>query len=480
MVAGIAGLDASPVLGAGDAVKLSTILEVRGGPAGVVLRYRAPTKVRPIHLPSIHEHAISRAAARFDALTRAPSGNEQSGKVVAAPQSRAFRSSPPDDGWRVARSPVPPLPSRSPFANAAVGPDDGLRRGWGTRPVDLAMHPAAIALPPRKPQRFARLHLPLRFDVPTHPGLGGPAPDLARAGTDERPGGPEGLAASVGKSGLMALSIVPPVKPVRFRRPLLGMPGLERQEDRRPPWRRFAAAAPQDRDRPWIVIIIDDLGVARGMVRRSLALPAPVTLSLMSYADNLERIAADARGRGHEVMLHLPMEPEDRDQDPGEAALLLSLPAVEIEARLEWALQRFGGYVGVNNHMGSRFTSSRPAIRRVMRALSGRGLLFVDSLTSPDSVAAEEARAHGLPTAARDVFIDHDMDPSAIAGQLAMLEAIALRRGYAIGIAHPKPMTLDFLEPWLRGLPARGFALAPVSAVVERPRIEEAFAEASD
>nr|MDJ0895682.1 divergent polysaccharide deacetylase family protein [Alphaproteobacteria bacterium] len=172
------------------------------------------------------------------------------------------------------------------------------------------------------------------------------------------------------------------------------------------------------------------------------------------------------RRAGHELMVHMPMEPLTRDSDPGPNALLVGLARGELERRLHWNLSRFDGFVGVNNHMGSRFTSHHGAMAVVARELKRRGLLFLDSRTVETSVALEVATAEGVPSTTRDVFIDHSQQPEKIAQQLRMVERIARRTGQAIAIAHPHDATLKALRRWLPSLAERGFALVPLSAIV--------------
>ncbi len=219
---------------------------------------------------------------------------------------------------------------------------------------------------------------------------------------------------------------------------------------RRPAWQRFAVPVANIGTRPMIAVVLDDLGLNRPGTRRAIALPGPLTLSFMTYAQGLGRMAARARAAGHELMLHVPMEPRDASYDPGPNVLGSALPEAELGRRLDWVLARFHGFVGVNNHMGSRFTASPRGMAAVMGALKSRGLLFLDSLTSPASVGAAMARRAGVAYATRDVFLDNEWsDRAAIARQLERLEAVALERGSAIGIGHPHRATLDVLARWL-------------------------------
>ena len=232
-------------------------------------------------------------------------------------------------------------------------------------------------------------------------------------------------------------------------------------------WQRFAVPVVAPGARPMIAVVLDDLGLNRAGTNRAIALPAPLTLAFMTYAEGLPRMAARARRAGHELMLHVPMAPRDPATDPGPNVLRVELTPAELARRLDWGLGRFEGFVGVNNHMGSRFTASRQGMAPVMAALRARGLLFLDSVTSGASVGAAMARRAGVPYAARDVFLDNESsDRAAIARQFARLEAVARRRGSAVGIGHPHRATLDVLARWLPEARARGFAIVPVSAIV--------------
>jgi hypothetical protein len=232
-------------------------------------------------------------------------------------------------------------------------------------------------------------------------------------------------------------------------------------------WRRFAVPVAAPGARPMIAVVLDDLGLNRAGTNRAIGLPAPLTMAFMTYAEGLPELAARARRAGHELMLHVPMAPRDAAYDPGPNVLRAELTPAELARRLDWGLARFEGFVGVNNHMGSRFTASRQGMAPVMAALRARGLLFLDSVTSGASVGAVMARRAGVPYAARDVFLDNDWsDRDAIARQFARLEAVARRNGSAVGIGHPHRATLEVLARWLPEARARGFAIVPISAIV--------------
>jgi len=234
-----------------------------------------------------------------------------------------------------------------------------------------------------------------------------------------------------------------------------------------PRWQQHAVAVAEIGSRPMIAIVLDDVGVNRRGARRAIGLPAPLTLAFMTYAVGLPEMTAAAREAGHELMLHVPMQPVSEAMDPGPNVLRDDLLPAELVQRLAWGLDRYDGYVGINNHMGSRFTASREGMSLVMDELKARGLLFLDSLTAGNSVAGEMAALRGVPYAVRDVFLDNQPEvPAAIHRQLAILEQTARERGYAIGIGHPHDGTLDALAQWIPEMQARGFALVPISTIV--------------
>ncbi|PHQ69667.1 MAG: hypothetical protein COB93_07505 [Sneathiella sp.] len=232
-----------------------------------------------------------------------------------------------------------------------------------------------------------------------------------------------------------------------------------------PPWKKYAALAPPLKDKPLIAIVIDDVGLSRKRVDELVKLPALLTLAFLPYAPGLQGKADMARNRGHEVMLHMPMEPTDHHVDPGPDALLLGLSDEELRRRTRKNLDSFTGYVGVNNHMGSRFTANNDAMAIVLDMMAERGLLFLDSKTTAASVGYRLAVQRGMPSAKRDIFIDNVITEEAILKQLDKIEKVADRKGVAIAIGHPHLETISALKKWLPDARARGFLFIPISAV---------------
>lgn len=235
-----------------------------------------------------------------------------------------------------------------------------------------------------------------------------------------------------------------------------------------PAWQRFAVPAPDATQRPAIAIVIDDMGIDVRRSARAATLPGPLTLSYLAYADDLDRQTAAGRAHGHELMLHVPMEPEGADVDAGPNVLLTAFSPKEILQHLTWALGRFDRYVGINNHMGSKFTRDADAMRVVLEELKRRGLLFLDSRTASQTVGGKLARKLGVPFAERNVFLDHDDDETAIRARLAETEKVARKNGYAVAIGHPRDATLNVLAEWIPRAQRDGFVLVPLSAIAAR------------
>jgi len=240
-----------------------------------------------------------------------------------------------------------------------------------------------------------------------------------------------------------------------------------------PPWLRNATPAPPVGAAPRIAIVIDDCGLDRPRTERAIELPAAVTLSFLPYANDLPAQTEAARRRGHELLVHVPMEPINARLDMGPNGLAVDLPREEVLRRLRWDLGRFDGYVGINNHMGSRFTTDRQAMSWVIGELRSRGLMFLDSRTIAGSVGESLASADDVPYAGRDVFLDDDRTADAVEARLMDAEAVARKKGAAIAIGHPHDATLLALNRWIAELPRSGIVLVPLTAVVHVPAAPE-------
>ena len=235
-----------------------------------------------------------------------------------------------------------------------------------------------------------------------------------------------------------------------------------------PAWIRYAApASAAATNRPRIAVVIDGLGVDRAATARAIALSPAVTLAFVVYADNLTDQTVAARQAGHELLLHVPMEPISAAAAIGSYGLGRNMPRDELVRRLRWDLARFDAYVGIDNHMGTEFAQDTPAMRVVMDELKQRGLLYLDARAVPTAPVAVAARDFGVPYVARDIFLDGEQAAISVDARLAQLVKLARERGSAIAIGHAHDETLAALQRWLPTLSRQGVVLVPLTAVVK-------------
>lgn len=240
--------------------------------------------------------------------------------------------------------------------------------------------------------------------------------------------------------------------------------------DGRAPWRTYARPFGSVADAPRIAVVVGWLGLKRDATQAAIdELPGAVTLAFSPYTPNAQGWVEAARAAGHEVILQIPMEPVNYPvHDPGPHTLLTGLQLIVNLDRLEWLMSRLAGYVGITDDMGSKFTGQEDAIRPILEAINKRGLMYLDSLSAQNSVAARLAREIGLPRVINNRFVDTEATRAAIDARLGELEQIALLHGVAVGLAHPYPVTIERLAAWMQGLADKGIALAPASAIVNR------------
>ncbi|MBL8550060.1 MAG: divergent polysaccharide deacetylase family protein [Hyphomonadaceae bacterium] len=290
---------------------------------------------------------------------------------------------------------------------------------------------------------------------------------------------PASAIAEDASAGEVRIALVQTPTPARNVQPLPRAPfvGLTEQgplgplpivaRDGRMPSQAYARPFQADR-RPKISIVVGGLGFnARTTTQAIDELPPEVTLSFVPYAARLQPWIDQARASGHEVMLELPMEPFDpAADDTGPQTLLAAgTPAVNT-ARLENLLSRGAGYFGVTNYQGARFAASAQAAGPVVQQIRRRGLVFFTSGIGQRSALSVEAARAGLQTASADRIVDARREADAISEQLLSLETLARQNGSAIGAGFAYPVTMEQIATWARDLDARGFTLAPVSAVL--------------
>ncbi len=224
--------------------------------------------------------------------------------------------------------------------------------------------------------------------------------------------------------------------------------------------------------KPLVALIMTGMGLSEsGTLDAIDKLPDNITLAFAPYGRSLQRTGSAARAGGHELMLEVPLEPFDYPQnDPGPQTLLTGqTPRANLD-RLFWLLARLGGYTGVINHMGARFTASAADFSPIMEELGTRGLGYFDDGSSNRSLAENIAAKNKVPFRRADIQVDATPSRSAILSALNELEETAVKNGSAVGIATALPVSIQTIAEWARELEDRGLLLVPASALMNTPR----------
>lgn len=219
---------------------------------------------------------------------------------------------------------------------------------------------------------------------------------------------------------------------------------------------------------PRIAIIIDDLGYGLAAGERALTLPGPVAYAVLPATPRGRVLAEKAYANGKEVLLHLPLQSATQREAIEPGGLLLDMTRGQFASTFAEDFESIPHVVGINSHRGSLLTRHPGHMAWLMEEIQSRGkLFFVDSFTTHESVALKLAREAGVPAVKRDVFLDPDQVPETIAREFARLKKLARQRGFAVGIGHPYPETLAFLEDELPKLEDEGFELISISRYVK-------------
>lgn len=225
-----------------------------------------------------------------------------------------------------------------------------------------------------------------------------------------------------------------------------------------------------DKPEPLLVIVIDDLGDNQAKGIAAINLPGALTYAFLPHTPFSSSLAKRAYKSGKEVILHAPME-NKAGLRLGPGALTQSLTTAELAQVLNGGLDAIPNVVGMNNHMGSLLTEDRQKMQTVMRVARNRGLFFLDSMTTPATVAWKVAAEQGVPVLMRDVFLDNKREREYIHQQFVQALALAVTKGQAVAIGHPYPETVAYLAEALPQLAKLGIKLVTASELLElRPQ----------
>lgn len=215
-----------------------------------------------------------------------------------------------------------------------------------------------------------------------------------------------------------------------------------------------------------MAFVFDDAGGSLADVEAIVAIGRPVAVAVLPGLTYSTEAGRRARAAGLEVLLHLPVEPEDETKALGPGGVTVGMNDAEIRATVRSGLASVPGAVGVNNHMGSRGTADPRVMRAVLEVVRQEGLFFLDSFTTRDSVIAAVSADVGVRMVVRTVFLDNENDEEAIRGQLRRLMTLARERGTAVAIGHAHRLTPRVLAGMLDEFERAGIAIVPLSTLV--------------
>ena len=221
-----------------------------------------------------------------------------------------------------------------------------------------------------------------------------------------------------------------------------------------------------------LVILIDDMGNSLKLSQAALNLPGPISYAFLPFAHFSKKLAIDAQRLNKDVLLHAPME-TIHNFPLGKGGVTSIMGEMQFKKILNHNIDAIPYLIGVNNHMGSRLTTLNRQMRWTMEVLKERGLFFLDSRTTSNSVAWQQAKKAGMVDLQRDIFLDHDLNLTAINQQYEKALLIAKKYGHSIVIAHPHPMSINFLKEKLQSLNQQNIELMSVSALVAQLKLEQ-------
>ena len=213
-----------------------------------------------------------------------------------------------------------------------------------------------------------------------------------------------------------------------------------------------------------IALIIDDIGY-RQSDETVLALPSAVTLSVLPHTSRGKQLAKTAHEKGHEIMLHLPMQALN-GKTLGLGGLTNTMTEAQIRHTVIDAINSVPFAKGANNHMGSLLTQLDDPMLWIMETLKQKQLYFVDSMTTRFTKAGDKADQLGVPLLKRQLFLDNDTSANALEKQFSSMITQAHAEGNLVAIAHPYPETIHFLRANLQRLKIEGIDLVPASSLL--------------
>ncbi|MCM8807162.1 MAG: divergent polysaccharide deacetylase family protein [candidate division WOR-3 bacterium] len=222
-----------------------------------------------------------------------------------------------------------------------------------------------------------------------------------------------------------------------------------------------------EKKRGEVAIIIDDVGWNLSIIKEIEEINKPLTLSILPKAPYSEKIVKELKEKNYELFLHLPLEPEPPSQCYDKGLIKVDMDEETIKNLFEDNVRNFLPYIkGVNNHMGSLFTTEEEKMQILLEIIKEKNLCFVDSLTNPKSCGYKIAKEMGIKTGKRDIFLDTSTKPDDINKKIDELIKIAKEKGTAIAIGHAKETTINVLKERIADFEKNGIEIVPVTRLL--------------
>lgn len=231
--------------------------------------------------------------------------------------------------------------------------------------------------------------------------------------------------------------------------------------------KKLAATQTPVKTRGELALVIDDFGYTKEPISAFAAIPKPLTFAVLPYRTYSNEAAARAISSGHQVMLHLPIEPLAAAEQSEQITVTVAMSDQDIQATVANAIQAVPGIIGVNNHQGSRGTADKRVMVNVLSVIKSHSLFFIDSRTNSQSIAYDTAHQLGIRSGENNLFLDNEDEVAAIKRQLRKAAEIAVQRGTAIAIGHARLTTATAVKEMLPEFEAAGIKLVFASEVVK-------------
>lgn len=221
------------------------------------------------------------------------------------------------------------------------------------------------------------------------------------------------------------------------------------------------------KERGKMAIVIDDFGYSKEPIGAFAGIAHPLTFAVLPYQPFSNEAAARGLSSGHQIILHLPMEPLAQAEQSEKLTITVNMSDNEIQEMTKKAIQSIPGLIGVNNHQGSRATADRRVMKVVLGEIKSNNLFFLDSRTSSQSIGAEIARQMGIKTGENQLFIDNTDEVSAIKAKLRTAQEMSVKYGSVIVIGHARMNTATAVSEMTSELEAKGIQLVFLSQMVK-------------